>query len=61
MRNIRTLWRFHTMGTLRVVAFVVACVATLMLMAQRGWATGPSTQGIDSLDVDNATIGLPMR
>ena len=61
MRNIRTLWRFHTMGTLRVVAFVMACVATLMLMAQRGWATGPSTQGIDSLDVDNATVGLPMQ
>jgi hypothetical protein len=61
MRSIRTLWRFHIMGILRVVAYVMAVVAALMLMDQRGWATEPSTQGIDSLDVDNAIVGLPMQ
>ena len=61
MKHIRTLQLFHITGTLKVMVFVVALVLSLMLMARRGWATEPSAQGIDSLNIDNATAGLPMQ
>src|SRR5580658_5759817 len=58
MNYIRTLGRCHIRRTIRVMAFVVALVPTLMLVAHATWAANASIQGTDSLNVTGATAGV---